>query len=83
VKGSNRHFDRRWRQLRWQLANPREGQAREITRELLQLASAAILLKVAEPPLADGWCQQHLDLRGTRALSDDLCARLLLRCSAA
>ncbi|WP_343553026.1 isovaleryl-CoA dehydrogenase [Pantoea sp.] len=82
VKGSNRHFDRRWRQLRLQLANPREGQAREITRELYQLATAAILLKVAEPPLADAWCQQQLDTRGHRALSEDLCSRLLLRTSA-
>ena len=82
VKGSNRHFDRRWRQLRLQLTHVREGMAREVTQELLQLASAAILLKVAEPPLADGWCDQHLDMRGRRSLSEDLCTRLLLRASA-
>lgn len=83
VKGCNRHFDRRWRQLRLQSGQVREGVARELTQELLQLASAAILLKVAEPPLADGWCAQQLDDRGHRALSDDLCTRLLLRASAA
>lgn len=82
VKGINRHFDRRWRQLRLQLPHAREGVAREVTQTLLQLASAAILLKVAEPPLADSWCGQHLDMRGRRGLSDDLCSRLLLRASA-
>jgi putative acyl-CoA dehydrogenase len=82
VKGANRHFDRRWRQLRLQLANVREEQARDVTRELFLLASAAVLLKVAEPPLADGWCYQHLDMRGKRALSGDLATRLLLRTSA-
>ncbi len=82
VKGINRHFDRRWRQLRLQLPHVREGVAREVTQTLLQLASAAILLKVAEPPLADSWCGQHLDMRGRRGLSDDLCSRLLLRASA-
>jgi putative acyl-CoA dehydrogenase len=82
VKGANRHFDRRWRQLCLQLANVREEQARDVTRELFLLASAAVLLKVAEPPLADGWCYQHLDMRGKRALSGDLATRLLLRTSA-
>lgn len=82
VKGINRHFDRRWRQLRLQLPHAREGVAREVTQALLQLASAAILLKVAEPPLADSWCGQHLDMRGRRGLSDDLCSRLLLRAGA-
>ena len=82
VKGINRHFDRRWRQLRLQLSHAREGVAREVTQALLQLASAAILLKVAEPPLADSWCGQHLDMRGRRGLSDDLCSRLLLRAGA-
>lgn len=79
VKGCNRHFDRRWRQLRLRLGNVPEGQARAVTTELLQLATAAILLKVAEPPLADGWCQQFLDTRGQRPLSHDLSSRLLLR----
>lgn len=82
VKGSNRHFDRRWRQLRLQLSSLREGVARDVTQEILQLASAAVLLKVAEPPLADAWCAQQLDMRGRRALSEDLATRLLLRASA-
>lgn len=82
VKGSNRHFDRRWRQLRLQLSSLREGLARDVTQEILQLASAAVLLKVAEPPLADAWCAQQLDMRGRRALSEDLATRLLLRASA-
>ncbi|MDE1190038.1 MAG: isovaleryl-CoA dehydrogenase [Pantoea sp.] len=79
VKGCNRHFDRRWRQLRLRLGNVQEAQARAVTEDLLQLATAAILLKVAEPPLADGWCQQFLDTRGKPLLSHDLSSRLLLR----
>lgn len=82
VKDINRHFDRRWRQLRLQLSNVREGLARDVTRDLVQLASAAILLSVAEPPLADGWCHQHLEPRAHYAPGDDLCARLLLRAGA-
>jgi len=79
VKGCNRHFDRRWRQLRLQLAKVREEEARAVAQALLQLACAAILLNVAEPPLADAWCQQRLDARAPRALGDALCTRLLLR----
>lgn len=79
VKGCNRHFDRRWRQLRLQLSQVRETEARAVAQALLQLACAAILLKVAEPPLADAWCQQRLDARAPCALSDALCTRLLLR----
>lgn len=83
VKGCNRHFDRRWRQLRLQLARPQEAMARDLTQDLLRLAEAAVLLKVAEPPLADSGCARLLDARGQRVLSEDLCSRLLLRASAA
>lgn len=83
VKGSNRHFDRCWRQLRLQLGNLREEQARQVSDMLIRLASAAVLLKAAEPPLADSWCARYLSSRPAQALSDDLNARLLQRATAA
>lgn len=79
VKGSNRHFDARWRQLRLKLRQVPEEQAREVTRALLQLATGAQLLKYAEPPLADAWCQQWLDPRGLRPLDPVVTERLLAR----
>ena len=79
VKGSNRHFDARWRQLRLRLHKIPEAQARELTRSLLLLATGAQLLKYAEPPLADGWCRQWLDQRGSRPLDAALADRLLAR----
>lgn len=79
VKGVSRVFDRCWRQLKLRLRNPQETQAREITTLLFQLAVAAQLLKHLEPPLADAWCRQALDTRGASTLSEDNCARLLLR----
>ncbi|MHB2092560.1 isovaleryl-CoA dehydrogenase [Pantoea dispersa] len=83
VKGSNRHFDRCWRQLRLQLGNLREEQGRQVSDMLIRLASAAVLLKAAEPPLADSWCARYLSSRPAQALSDDLSARLLQRATAA
>ncbi len=79
VKGVSRVFDRCWRQLKLRLRNLQETQAREITTLLFQLAVAAQLLKHLEPPLADAWCRQALDTRGASTLSEDNCARLLLR----
>lgn len=79
VKGSNRHFDARWRQLRLKLRQVPEEQAREVTCALLQLATGAQLLKHAEPPLADAWCQQWLDPRGLRPLDPVVTERLLAR----
>ena len=81
VKGSNRHFDARWRQLKLRLHKAQEVQAHEFTHQLLQLATAAQLLKYAEPPIADAWCRQWLDLRGSRPLENALTDRLLLRAS--
>jgi len=82
VKGADRHVDRRWRQLRLQLRHPHEAQARDIAQELFWLASAAILLKVAEPPLADAWCALASGRRGARDPDDTLSARLLRRAGA-
>ncbi len=81
VKGSNRHFDARWRQLKLKLGKAQETQARDLTQNLLQLATGAQLLKYAEPPIADAWCRQWLDQRGTRPLDSALTNRLLLRAS--
>ncbi len=81
VKGSNRHFDTRWRQLKLRLGKAQEAQARELTSNLLQLATAAQLLKYAEPPIADAWCLQWIDQRGSRPLEHALTDRLLLRAS--
>ena len=81
VKGCNRHFDRSWRQLALRLHNIDEAQARELTDMLLHLATAAQLLKHAEPLLADAWCSQWLDRRGTRLLEGPLTDRLLARAS--
>lgn len=79
VKGVNRHFDGRWRQLRLRLRKPLETQARELTSQLLLLATAQQLLTALEPPLADAWCQQHLDTRGAKPIAEAVCERLLLR----
>lgn len=79
VKGVNRHFDGRWRQLRLRLRKPQETQARELTSQLLLLATAQQLLTTLEPPLADAWCQQHLDTRGAKPIAEAVCERLLLR----
>lgn len=79
VKGVNRHFDGRWRQLRLHLRKPQETQARELTSQLLLLATAQQLLTALEPPLADAWCQQHLDTRGAKPIAEAVCERLLLR----
>lgn len=79
VKGCNRHFDARWRQLRLTLKTAEESQARGIAQSLLMLATAAQLLKYAEPPLADAWCRQWLDNRGSGTLEPVVIERLLLR----
>ncbi|WP_437610168.1 isovaleryl-CoA dehydrogenase [Erwinia sp. V71] len=79
VKGISRPFERCWRQLKLRLRHPLEAQARDITTQLFQLAVAAQVLKHLEPPLADAWCCQMLDTRGASTLSEDNCARLLLR----
>lgn len=81
VKGLNRHFDSRWRQLRLRLRKPQEAQARDIASQLLLLASGQQLLTTLEPPLADAWCQQQLDTRGALPVADAVGDRLLLRAS--
>ncbi|WP_312239504.1 isovaleryl-CoA dehydrogenase [Pantoea sp.] len=79
VKGCNRYFDARWRQFRLHLNAADESQARNITQNLLLLATATQLLKYAEPPLADAWCRQWLDNRGPGTLEPVVIERLLLR----
>ena len=81
VKGLNRHFDSRWRQLRLRLRKPQEAQAREIASQLLLLAIGQQLLTTLEPPLADAWCQRCLDTRGALPVADTVGERLLLRAS--
>ncbi|MGG6100960.1 isovaleryl-CoA dehydrogenase [Pantoea allii] len=81
VKGCNRHFDRSWRQLALGLRKIDEVQARELSENLLHLATATQLLKHAEPLLADAWCSQWLDRRGMRLLEHPLTDRLLARAS--
>lgn len=81
VKGLNRHFDSRWRQLRLRLRKPQEAQAREIASQLLLLATGQQLLTTLEPPLADAWCQRCLDTRGALPVADTVGERLLLRAS--
>ncbi|MDU2733071.1 MAG: isovaleryl-CoA dehydrogenase [Mixta calida] len=79
VKGVNRHFDRRWRQLQLRLRKPQEAQARDITAQLLLLATAQLLLTEREPPLADAWCRHYLDARGPSSINETVSERLLLR----
>lgn len=79
VKGLNRHFDRRWRQLQLRLRKPQEAQARDITAQLLLLATAQLLLAEREPPLADAWCRHYLDARGPSSINETVSERLLLR----
>ena len=79
VKGLNRHFDRRWRQLQLRLRKPQEAQARDITAQLLLLATAQLLLTEREPPLADAWCRHYLDARGPSLINETVSERLLLR----
>lgn len=79
VKGLNRHLDRRWRQLQLRLRKPQEAQARDITAQLLLLATAQLLLTEREPPLADAWCRHYLDVRGPFLINETVSERLLLR----
>ncbi|WP_324020796.1 isovaleryl-CoA dehydrogenase [Pantoea sp. JZ29] len=81
VKGVNRHFDRRWRQLKLRLGKHDEAQARTLTQDILQLATAVQLLRHAEPRLADAWCGQWLDTRGDPTIDAALANRLLARAS--
>lgn len=79
LKGVNRHFDRRWRQLQRRLPRLQESDAREVTGDLYALAATAQLLRVGSPPLADAYAQMSLDTRGQKSLSPALVDRLLLR----
>jgi len=81
VKGMNRYFDAGWRQVKLRLNRLQESQAREISQRLVLLATGAQLLKYAEPPLADAWCQRWLDSRGVRPLDSQIAERLLMRAS--
>ena len=79
VKGQNRHFDSRWRQLKLMLRKPQEGQARHLCEALFTLASGVQVMTSLEPGIADAWCRQMLDPRGTSTLAEKVCERLLLR----
>ncbi|AUX94881.1 isovaleryl-CoA dehydrogenase [Mixta gaviniae] len=79
VKGLNRHVDRHWRQLQLRLRKPQEAQARELTGQLVRLATAGLLLTGLEPPLADAWCRHYLDARGPALIHQAVSERLLLR----
>lgn len=79
VKGQDRHFDLAWRQLQQRLRKIDEAQGREITQQLWALASGAQMLRFASPPVAQAWCQQMLDTRGTSALDEQVKNDLLLR----
>ena len=79
VRGCNRDFDACWHALRIGLRSPEEAQARHLTHSLLLLATAAQLLKYAEPPLADAWCRQWLSHTGSETLEPVVVERLLLR----
>ncbi|QKJ88813.1 isovaleryl-CoA dehydrogenase [Paramixta manurensis] len=79
VKGVNRHFDSRWRQLKLRLRHLREVEAREITTSLLHLMMAVQVMKRLEPSLADAWCRQFLDPRGGASVTAAISERLFLR----
>ncbi|WP_158781197.1 isovaleryl-CoA dehydrogenase [Pantoea sp. BAV 3049] len=79
VKGQNRHFDSRWRQLKLMLRKPQEGQARHLCETLFTLASSVEVMTSLEPGIADAWCRQMLDPRGASTLTEKVCERLLLR----
>lgn len=79
LKGVNRHFDRRWRQLQRRLPRLQESDAREVTGDLYALAATAQVLRVGSPPLADAYAQMSLDARGQKSLPPALVDRLLLR----
>lgn len=79
VKGQNRHFDSRWRQLKLMLRKPQEGQARHLCEALFTLASGVQVMTSLEPGIADAWCRQILDPRGISTLAEKVCERLLLR----
>ncbi|WP_067704144.1 isovaleryl-CoA dehydrogenase [Erwinia sp. ErVv1] len=79
VRGQNRHFDRRWQQLKLRLRAPQAAEARLLCEELFTLTSAVQVISQFEPLLADAWCRQMLDPRGRTILPEDVCQRLLLR----
>ncbi|OON41799.1 isovaleryl-CoA dehydrogenase [Izhakiella australiensis] len=79
VKGVNRHLDRFGRRMLAMTTKADERYARELTRDLLALASGIQVVKDLEPPLADAWCRQHLTARGGEVLPEAVCRRLLSR----
>lgn len=79
LKGVNRHFDRRWRQLQRRLPRLQESNAREVTADPDALAATAQLFRVGSPPLADAYAQMSLDARGQKSLPPARVDRLLLR----
>lgn len=79
VKGQNRHFDSQWRQMKRLLHKPQESQARLLSEGLFNLATGVQIMTHLEPTLADAWCRQYLDPRGTTSLPEKVCEKLLLR----
>lgn len=79
VKGQDRHYDRRVRQLQQRLRKPSEELGREITQQLFLLGCGAQMLRYASPPVAQAWCQMMLDTRGGLRLSEQVLNDLLLR----
>lgn len=79
VKGQNRHFDRRWRQLQQRIRKPQEEWGRHITQQLATLATGAQLLPHLSPPLAEAWCRMMLDDRGESVLPEQAVIDVLLR----
>lgn len=79
VKGQNRHFDSQWRQMKRLLHKPQESQARLLSEGLFNLATGVQVMTHLEPILADAWCRQYLDPRGTTSLPEKVCEKLLLR----
>ncbi|WP_435946413.1 isovaleryl-CoA dehydrogenase [Dryocola sp. BD586] len=79
VKGQNRHFDRRWRQLQQRIRKPQEAWGRNITHQLATLATGAQLLPHLSPPLAEAWCRMMLDDRGESVLPEQAVVDVLLR----
>lgn len=83
VKGQNRHFDSRWRQLRRQLLHPQEAQAKMICEGVFRLATGVQVMTSLAPGIADAWCRQQLDPRGESLLPESLCEQLLRRATGA
>ncbi|OAT76350.1 isovaleryl-CoA dehydrogenase [Mangrovibacter phragmitis] len=79
VKGQSRHFDRTWRQLQAHLRKPDEAFSRQITSQLVHLATGAEMLRHLPPRIAETWCQMALDSRGDHLIDEPVLSDILLR----